>query len=163
MHWRSSLHFEAQEDLISKRSAELEKQRQSLQAFFDNELVGMVRRDIDNNYLDVNQRWIEMLGYPRSELLRLKPQDIIHPDDLLERQTHEQQLKQVRSERSALHPALSPQGRVACSGAMSRQPACTTLWIIMSGNDQPDCRCDRPARGLNPAAGKRKKIQSAAQ
>ena len=99
---RSSLHFEAQENLISKRSAELEKQRQSLQAFFDNELVGMVRRDIQNNYLDVNQRWIEMLGYPRSELLRLKPQDIIHPDDLLERHTREQQLKtgSVRTFRS---------------------------------------------------------------
>ncbi len=63
------------------------------QAFFDNKLVGMVQRDSNSNYVRFNRRWIEMTGYRPEELISLKPEQIIHPDDLPERRQWTEQLQ----------------------------------------------------------------------
>jgi len=83
---RSALLFEAQELLLESHSAELKKQRESLQAFFDNKLVGMVHKDADERYLSVNQRWQEMLGYSAEELIGQHSDQFIVAEDLAARQ-----------------------------------------------------------------------------
>ncbi|SHJ88953.1 PAS domain S-box-containing protein [Malonomonas rubra DSM 5091] len=79
---RSALLFETQELLLESNSLELKKQRESLQAFFDNKLVGMVHKDADNRYLSVNQRWQDMLGYDQEELVGRCADEFIVAEDL---------------------------------------------------------------------------------
>lgn len=51
-------------------------------AFFDNKTTGMVLIGMDGKYLRVNDKYCEITGYSREELLQLGPLDIVHPDDL---------------------------------------------------------------------------------
>ena len=48
---------------------------------FEQAAVGMVHISRDGGYVRVNQRFCEITGYSREELLRLRPADITHPDD----------------------------------------------------------------------------------
>jgi PAS domain S-box-containing protein len=50
-------------------------------ATFDQAAVGMDYVSIDGRYLRVNPRYCELVGYSQEELLRLRFQDITHPDD----------------------------------------------------------------------------------
>jgi len=48
---------------------------------FDQAAVGIVHTSLDGKYLEVNQKFCEMLGYSRSELVGRAPADFTHPDD----------------------------------------------------------------------------------
>jgi diguanylate cyclase (GGDEF)-like protein/PAS domain S-box-containing protein len=48
---------------------------------FDQAAVGIVHTSLDGKYLQVNQRFCEMLGYNQSELLGREAADFTHPDD----------------------------------------------------------------------------------
>jgi len=50
-------------------------------AMFENAAVGMTRVDLDGVLVDVNQKFCDMLGYPRAELIGKAILDITHPDD----------------------------------------------------------------------------------
>ena len=69
---------------------EKKKNQASLQAFFDNKLVGMVQLDQNGNYTQVNHQWEEMTGYSRDELLKINFRDLTHPDDLKKESLFEQ-------------------------------------------------------------------------
>lgn len=45
-------------------------------------LIGMAVTSLEKNWLDVNDKLCEMLGYPREELLTLSWADVTHPEDL---------------------------------------------------------------------------------
>lgn len=79
---RSCLLFEAQQDALKARSKSLEVYRRSLQAFFDNRIVGMVELDRHGNHVHVNQRWTEMTGYSQDELLKMSFRDLALTEDL---------------------------------------------------------------------------------
>ena len=67
--------------------------QQSLLAFFDNDLAGMVQRDQHGQYVNVNQRWLEMIGFSQTEMMSLTPEDVIHPADMAQRSKWVAQLK----------------------------------------------------------------------
>lgn len=50
-------------------------------AMFDNAAVGITRVDLDGVLVDVNQKFCDMLGYARDELIGKAIKDITHPDD----------------------------------------------------------------------------------
>ncbi|MET0051248.1 MAG: PAS domain S-box protein [Candidatus Thiodiazotropha sp.] len=54
--------------------------------------VGIARVAPDGNWLEVNDRLCEIVGYPREELLKLSFQDITHPDDLQQDLKYVQQM-----------------------------------------------------------------------
>lgn len=61
-------------------------------AYFDNMAVGAVQLDAGGYFQLVNERYCEMTGYRRDELIgRMKPADITHPED----RTHEQLQRQA--------------------------------------------------------------------
>jgi len=69
---------------------EKEKTQESLQAFFDNKLVGMVELDTDGNYQQVNRQWEIMTGYSQDELLSMNYLDLTHPKDINQKMLFEQ-------------------------------------------------------------------------
>ncbi len=50
-------------------------------AMFENAAVGITRVDLNGVLVDVNQKFCDMLGYARDELLGKAIKDITHPDD----------------------------------------------------------------------------------
>ena len=80
----STTHVDLQE--ILQRSATFEqalKQSEKLyRTTFELAAVGVAHVSPDGRWLRVNQRVCDILGYSKAELLRLKFQDITHPDDL---------------------------------------------------------------------------------
>ena len=58
------------------------KYEKSLQAFFDNQIVGMMEVDVKGRYLQVNNHWSRMIGYSAEEIMSKDFQSITHPDDL---------------------------------------------------------------------------------
>jgi PAS domain S-box-containing protein len=51
-------------------------------AIFENAAVGIARLDPDGHWLEVNQRFCDIVGYDREDLMTKAFADITHPDDL---------------------------------------------------------------------------------
>ncbi|MDB9524963.1 PAS domain S-box protein [Oscillatoria sp. CS-180] len=61
-----------------------------LRDIFDQAAVGINQADPVGRYIRVNQRFCDLVGYSEAELLRLRYQDITHPDDLAKQIAQEQ-------------------------------------------------------------------------
>ena len=77
-------HIDAQE--VLQRSAALEQAlRESEELYrstFDLAAVGIAHVSLDGQWLRVNKKLCKIVGYSEEELLKMKFQDITHPDDL---------------------------------------------------------------------------------
>jgi PAS domain S-box-containing protein len=62
------------------RDRSFEEQR--FEAIFNQALVGIAQVDLTGRFTLVNQQFCELVGRSREELLRLRMQDITHPEDL---------------------------------------------------------------------------------
>lgn len=60
----------------------LAKNEQSFKGAFENSSMGMALIAIDGSWLSVNENISNNLGYTKEELLKLKFQDLTHPDDV---------------------------------------------------------------------------------
>jgi PAS domain S-box-containing protein len=60
----------------------LEESEERFRATFDQAAVGVAHVATDGRWLRVNRRLCAILGYSRDELLRMRFQDVTHPDDL---------------------------------------------------------------------------------
>ena len=49
---------------------------------FENAAVGIAHKDADGRFLRVNEKYCEIVGYAREELLERTFQEITHPEDL---------------------------------------------------------------------------------
>ena len=79
------------EQRVQERSSELndllEKFKESesrFRAAFEFSAIGMALVSLEGNWLKVNKRLCEMVGYSEQELLSMTFMDITHPDDLVE-------------------------------------------------------------------------------
>ena len=79
------------EERVNERSAALfdllEKYKESESKFrtaFEFSAIGMALVSLEGNWLKVNKRLCEMLGYTEQELLSMSFMDITHPDDITE-------------------------------------------------------------------------------
>jgi PAS domain S-box-containing protein len=63
-------------------STALHESERHMRATFDNAAVGIAHTAIDSRFLRVNDKFCELLGYTRDELLSLTTREINHPDDL---------------------------------------------------------------------------------
>ena len=66
-----------------KYSSEIiQKQYEQLQATFDLSSVGIVNVTFEGNYLRVNRKFCEIIGYSEEELLKMNFREITYPEDL---------------------------------------------------------------------------------
>jgi two-component system, chemotaxis family, CheB/CheR fusion protein len=77
-------------DVSDRRRAEeaLRASQARLRATFDQAAVGIVVAGLNNQFLEANRRFCEILGYSPDDLHRLTFNKVTHPDDFLEAQTH---------------------------------------------------------------------------
>src|SRR5262249_17810374 len=74
----------ASTDITDRKRAEaaLRESEERFRGTFENAAVGIGHRHLDGRFLRVNQKFCNILGYPRDELLQRTGQEIPHPDDL---------------------------------------------------------------------------------
>ena len=67
----------------ARRTADeaLRNSQASFRAFFDSHAIGVVQVSGEGRFLTVNDRYCELTGYSRAELLEMGPFDLDHPDD----------------------------------------------------------------------------------
>ncbi len=82
---------------VSKNAEEaLLKSEAYFRAVFENAAIGIVSTDADGRFLQVNDRFLDFIGYSREELMEQAAATFTHPDDLPKAQ--EVLLKQTRGE-----------------------------------------------------------------
>ncbi|MEW5912485.1 MAG: PAS domain S-box protein [Thermodesulfobacteriota bacterium] len=81
---RRLVHAEAAEERRRQAELALRDSEELFRATFEQAAAGICHTDPWGNYLRVNQRMCEMLGFTREELLKLSFQKVVHPDDLEE-------------------------------------------------------------------------------
>ncbi len=67
---------------VSLDITEQRKIEQRFKAIFENTAIGLVISDKDKNIIDTNHVFLQMIGYSKEELLRMKWSDYTYSDDL---------------------------------------------------------------------------------
>ncbi|BAI60106.1 putative histidine kinase [Methanocella paludicola SANAE] len=76
--------FEIALDITERNQASesLRESEEDLRAAFEQAAVGMTHVSSDGRFLKVNQKFCDITGYTREELLKMSAQDITHPTDM---------------------------------------------------------------------------------
>lgn len=72
------------EDISDRKRAEiaLGESNERLRATFDQAAVGICQNSLDGRYMQINQRFCDIMGYSETELLVKSFAELTHPDDL---------------------------------------------------------------------------------
>ena len=83
-------------DMTERRQAEaaVRASEALLRAAFDQAAIGMAVRDLEGNWLRVNQTFCDMVGYSRAEFLRLRVRDISPPGERREADAYGARLRE---------------------------------------------------------------------
>ena len=81
-------------DVTERKQAEaaLREREERLRAFFNQAAVGMAIADLDGRFLELNEKFCNILAYPATELQGLTFRDITHPDDVHRTEANVQRL-----------------------------------------------------------------------
>ncbi|MCJ8169385.1 EAL domain-containing protein [Atopomonas sediminilitoris] len=76
--------YGAIQDITSWRETQqqLSEQDQRLRLFFDAPILGMALTSLQQEWLEVNQRLCDILGYTREQMLKLNWRQLTHPEDV---------------------------------------------------------------------------------
>jgi diguanylate cyclase (GGDEF)-like protein/PAS domain S-box-containing protein len=66
---------------LKRTQAAIRESQDRLQAILDNAAVGIVLLDREGHFIEVNGRWIEMLGMTRYEVYQKRWLDLVNPED----------------------------------------------------------------------------------
>jgi PAS domain S-box-containing protein len=81
----------AEQELLAAREA-LREREERLSAIFNQAAVGMAVAEMNGRFEEVNQKFLDILGYSPAELRQLTFTDITHPDDLPQTRENVQRL-----------------------------------------------------------------------
>lgn len=76
--------FGSVQDVTEQRRAEelIRESEVRFHAICDQAVVGIAQTDLTGRFLFVNDRYLQTLGYSRTELMQMRMQEITHPEDL---------------------------------------------------------------------------------
>jgi PAS domain S-box-containing protein len=81
--YRERYEAEIERRAIEERAARaLQESESRFRAIFEQAAIGMADSSLDARFIRLNQRFCEIMGYSREELLGLTFREITHPDDL---------------------------------------------------------------------------------
>jgi PAS domain S-box-containing protein len=81
--YRERYEAEIERRAVEKRAAQaLQESESRFRAIFEQAAIGMADSSLDARFIRLNQRFCEIMGYSREELLGLTFREISHPDDL---------------------------------------------------------------------------------
>jgi PAS domain S-box-containing protein len=112
----------------------LRESERRFRAIFDQAAVGVALTGLDGRWLLVNQRFCEMLGYERDELLQRTFVDVTHPADL-------------ESSLASMHRHLAGEVRVDTMEKRYLRKDGSTVWVTRSVTLIRDS-ADRPLHGV---------------
>ncbi len=70
------------ESIVAERTVDLRMSEERFRMTFEQAAVGVAHVALDGIFLRINQRFCDIVGYSREEMLTRTFQDITHPDDL---------------------------------------------------------------------------------
>ena len=70
------------EKMVLERTKELSQSEVRFRSIFEQAAVGIVEMSIKGKFLQINQRFCDIVGYSADELLQLTREQITHPDDI---------------------------------------------------------------------------------
>lgn len=70
------------ERLVAERTAAADESQERFEAIFEHAAVGLAQVSVEGRFIRINERFCEMLGYSRAEILDRTFQEVTHPDDL---------------------------------------------------------------------------------
>ena len=94
LHWINRAIFDNEGNIIEYQAVgrditdkkiieeELKESQEKLLSIFENSSVGIDLVDSKGNFLEVNSKLTELLGYTKEELLKLNINDVTHPEDI---------------------------------------------------------------------------------
>ncbi len=82
--YRERYEAEIERRAVEERAAQaLQESESRFRAIFEQAAIGMADSSLDARFIRLNQRFCEIMGYSREELLGLTFREITHPDDLV--------------------------------------------------------------------------------
>ena len=70
------------EEMVASRTAQVIEQQERFRATFEQAAIGMAHVSPEGKFLRINQKFCDIVGYSREEMLKLSFQEITHADDL---------------------------------------------------------------------------------
>jgi PAS domain S-box-containing protein len=67
---------------LQQSEIELQESNERFRATFEQAAVGIAQNSLDGKYMQVNQKFCDIIGYPEAELLSKSYVEITHPEDL---------------------------------------------------------------------------------
>ena len=109
---------------------------------FERSPAGVARVGLDGTWLEVNDRFCEMLGYTFEELVQMRPWELIHPEDLKQNLEERERLISGKAQQVSLETRyLRKDGSVvwiARTVALVRDAAGTPQYFVTVGQDVTD-------------------------
>jgi PAS domain S-box-containing protein len=120
LFYRERYEAELERRAVEERAAQaLQESESRFRAIFEQAAIGMADSSLDARFIRLNQRFCEIMGYSRQELLGLTFREITHPDDLArDEQLVAQLLRGERSSFAVEKRYLRKDGRVVWADLM---------------------------------------------
>lgn len=106
---------------VEERTRALTASEAQFRAIVEQAAVGIERVDLEGNFLQVNRRFCEMLGYAEPEFMQLTIQDITYPEDW---ESHWQLMQELNSGQISTY---SYEKRLVCKNKR-------TIWINLTAS-----------------------------
>ncbi|HET7607371.1 MAG TPA: PAS domain S-box protein [Gammaproteobacteria bacterium] len=100
---------------------ELQGSEATFRSFFDSVAVGVALVRVGGRYLNVNDRYCEITGYSREELLNMSPYELDHPEERAE-------------DRRRVHEALANPSGIYCAEKRYVRKDGSIRWVLVAAN-----------------------------
>jgi PAS domain S-box-containing protein len=118
------------------------KAEQRFREVFERSPAGVARVGLDGTWLEVNDRFCEMLGYTEEELQQIRPSQLIHPEDSKENLDERAILISDRAQNVSSEKRFIRKDRrviwVARTVSLVRDPSGTPQYFVFVGQEVTD-------------------------